>query len=107
MKRFDGKALSWALADRVVELALHRPPANELSMASWAELEQFVEALKSLESEAVALIIYSQLKSGFGAHTYAKADDDFKRDAAAKLEAFIASKVSAESTSTTSTSWVN
>ena len=25
-------------------------------------------------------------------HTYAKADDDFKRDAAAKLEAFIASK---------------
>jgi integrase len=39
-------------------------------------------------------------------HTYAKADDDFKRDAAAKLEAFIASKISAENTSTTST-WVN
>ena len=31
-------------------------------------------------------------------HTYAKADDDFKRDAAAKLEAFIASKISSEST---------
>ena len=41
MKRFDGNALSWALADGVVELALHRPPANELSMAGWAELEQF------------------------------------------------------------------
>src|SRR5579862_1064054 len=40
-------------------------------------------------------------------HTYAKADDDFKRDAAAKLEAFITSKASVESTSTTSTSWVN
>jgi len=40
-------------------------------------------------------------------HTYAKADDDFKRDAAAKLEAFIASKSSAEITSTTSTTWVN
>jgi integrase len=40
-------------------------------------------------------------------HTYAKADDDFKRDAAAKLEAFIASKSSAENTSTTSTTWVN
>ena len=39
-------------------------------------------------------------------HTYAKADDDFKRDAAAKLEAFIASK-NAENTSTTSTTWVN
>ena len=43
-------------------------------------------------------------------HTYAKADDDFKRDAAAKLEAFIASKTPAENTSTASTSsaaWVN
>jgi integrase len=40
-------------------------------------------------------------------HTYAKADDDFKRDAAAKLEAFNASKTPAENTSTTSTSWVN
>lgn len=40
-------------------------------------------------------------------HTYAKVDDDFKRDAAARLEAFMASKISAESTSTTSTTWVN
>ena len=40
-------------------------------------------------------------------HTYAKADDDFKRDAAAKLEAFITSKSSAENTTTTSTTWVN
>jgi hypothetical protein len=40
-------------------------------------------------------------------HAYAKADDDFKRDAAAKLEAFIDSKISAEKISTTSTIWVN
>jgi integrase len=40
-------------------------------------------------------------------HTYAKADDDFKRDAAAKLEAFILSKGSAENTSATTSSWVN
>src|SRR5215472_12553229 len=40
-------------------------------------------------------------------HTYAKADDDFKRDAAAKLEAFIASKSSAEITSKTADTWVN
>jgi integrase len=40
-------------------------------------------------------------------HTYAKADDDFKRDAAAKLEAFITSKIPAENTCTTSTTWVN
>jgi integrase len=40
-------------------------------------------------------------------HTYAKADDDFKRDAAAKLEAFITSKNPAENIATTSTTWVN
>jgi hypothetical protein len=39
-------------------------------------------------------------------HAYAKADDDFKLDAAAKLEAFIVSKSSTENTSTTSTTWV-
>jgi integrase len=40
-------------------------------------------------------------------HTYAKADDEFKRDAAAKLEAFIASKSPTENTPTASTTWVN
>jgi len=40
-------------------------------------------------------------------HVYAKADDDFKRDAAARLEAFIASKISSEGSSTASTTWVN
>ena len=40
-------------------------------------------------------------------HAYAKADDEFKRDAAAKLEAFIISKMPAGETSTTSTNWVN
>ena len=40
-------------------------------------------------------------------HTYTKADDDFKRDAAAKLEAFITSKTPAVEVATTSTTWVN
>ena len=52
--------------DGVVELSLHRPPANELSVASWGELEQFADALASLENQAGALIIYSRLKSCFG-----------------------------------------
>jgi hypothetical protein len=39
-------------------------------------------------------------------HTYAKADDDFKRDAAAKLEAFIASKNAVRDTLKTP-AWVN
>src|SRR5579862_1518158 len=40
-------------------------------------------------------------------HTYAKADDDFKRDAAAKLEAFTASKTATEIVSAVPTFWVN
>jgi integrase len=40
-------------------------------------------------------------------HTYAKADDDFKRDAAAKLEAFISSKNPYRNTPTTANIWVN
>jgi integrase len=40
-------------------------------------------------------------------HLYAKADDDFKRDAAAKLEAFITPKKPAEPTPLNLTRWVN
>lgn len=40
-------------------------------------------------------------------HAYAKVDDDFKRDAAAKLEAFITSKTPAENSTIISTNWVN
>ena len=60
-----GGALSWALADGVVELALHRPPCNELGTVSLEELEKFVTALAHLQEEAHALIIYSEMKPGF------------------------------------------
>jgi len=40
-------------------------------------------------------------------HLYAKADDDFKRDAAAKLEAFITSKTPAQNTLAISSRWMN
>lgn len=40
-------------------------------------------------------------------HLYAKADDDFKRDAAAKLEAFIRSRTQTDNISSVSTRWVN
>jgi integrase len=40
-------------------------------------------------------------------HAYAKADDDFKKEAAAKLEAFITSKTPAETTPAVSNMWVN
>ncbi|MBI3950707.1 MAG: enoyl-CoA hydratase/isomerase family protein [Acidobacteria bacterium] len=65
MKSFSGDTLSWELADGVLELALHRPPCNEIGSATLQELEQFVEALEAVTDEAHALIIHSALKSGF------------------------------------------
>src|SRR5581483_3386492 len=67
MNNFHGQALSWELTNRVVELALHRPPANEIGTLLLGELETFAAALPQLEQEAAALIIYSQLPAGFSA----------------------------------------
>jgi enoyl-CoA hydratase len=63
--RRAGSTLSWIVSDGVIELALHRPPCNELGSASLEDLERFVTALAAIEAEAHALIIYSQMKSGF------------------------------------------
>jgi enoyl-CoA hydratase len=60
-----GNALSWTLSDGVIELALHREPCNELGSTSLIELETFVAALEDMQAEAHALIVYSDLKSGF------------------------------------------
>lgn len=64
---FKGKTLSWRLAGGVVELALDRPPANEIGLAMLEDLERFVSSLPSLESKASALILYSEQKAGFSA----------------------------------------
>ena len=63
--RCGGSALSWTVSDGVIEVALHRPPCNELGSASLEDLERFVTALAVIEAEAHALIIYSEMKSGF------------------------------------------
>src|SRR5436853_24273 len=67
MKSFQGQALSWELKSGVIELALHRAPCNELGSLSLEELEKFVPALANLQLEAHALIIYSEVQSGFSA----------------------------------------
>jgi enoyl-CoA hydratase len=64
-KEFKGEALSWGSRSGVIELALHRGPCNELGSLSLAELERFITALNVLEADAHALIIYSELNSGF------------------------------------------
>jgi enoyl-CoA hydratase len=65
VKQFKGQALSWQVQSGIIELALHRKPCNELGSLSLKELEQFAGALDDLEKEAHALIIFSELKSGF------------------------------------------
>jgi enoyl-CoA hydratase/carnithine racemase len=60
-----GSALSWTLAEGVIELALHRAPCNELGSASLEELEKFAAALERMQTETHALIIHSELKPGF------------------------------------------
>jgi enoyl-CoA hydratase/carnithine racemase len=67
MDDYKGKTLSWRLADGVVELALHRAPANEIGLAMLDDLERFVVALPSLETKASALILHSEIKAGFSA----------------------------------------
>ncbi|HET9407658.1 MAG TPA: enoyl-CoA hydratase/isomerase family protein [Candidatus Sulfotelmatobacter sp.] len=65
METLQAQTLSWTLRDGVVELALHRAPCNELGSLSLSELEKFATALESLQEQAHALIIYSELSSGF------------------------------------------
>lgn len=67
MEEYKGKAMSWRLSDGVVELALDRPPANEIGSTMLADLERFASSLSMLESKASALIIYSGQKAGFSA----------------------------------------
>ena len=65
MTHHKGQALSWEKKGGVIELSLHRAPCNELGSLSLTELEQFSSALDQLEKDAHALIIHSELSSGF------------------------------------------
>ncbi|HXW93355.1 MAG TPA: enoyl-CoA hydratase/isomerase family protein [Terriglobales bacterium] len=67
MNQFQGQALSWAVKDGTVELALHREPCNELGSIALEEAAQFADSLAKLGSEAHALIIFSSVKAGFSA----------------------------------------
>jgi len=67
MDEFKGKSLSWRAADGVIELALHRAPANEIGLAMLEDLERLIAVLPALESKASALILYSEQKAGFSA----------------------------------------
>ncbi len=65
MKTFQGKTLSWQVADGAIELTLDHAPCNEIGLAVLAELEQFVAALGEFKEGAHALIISSARTEGF------------------------------------------
>lgn len=65
MNTFKGNTISWEIGDGCVELALDRPPCNEIGTETLDELEQFIDILESASDEAHALIIYSKQASGF------------------------------------------
>ncbi len=88
MDEYKGKTLSWRLADGVVELALDRPPANEIGLAMLEDLERFALSLSALETKASALVLYSKQKAGFSAG----ADLRELYEQARKLEASSAAK---------------
>jgi enoyl-CoA hydratase len=67
MQEFRGSAVSWALREGVIELALHREPCNEIGSVTLEELEKFVSALELASEQAQALIIFSSLNCGFSA----------------------------------------
>jgi enoyl-CoA hydratase/carnithine racemase len=92
MTPFHGNAISWELKNGVIELALNRAPCNEIGSVTLEELEQFVAALKN--TEAHALIIYSELKCGFCAgadlrELYQRSQEIGKQDAAKGVREFL------------------
>src|SRR5580692_9313012 len=88
MDEHKGKTLSWRLSDGVVEVALDRPPANEIGVAMLEDLERLVAALPSLESKASGLVLHSVQKAGFSAG----ADLRELYEQARKMEASTAAK---------------
>jgi enoyl-CoA hydratase len=90
----EGNALSWSLSNGIVELALHRAPCNELGSLALEELEKFAVALENLQSQAHALIIYSEIKSGFCAgadlrELYQRSQEMRRADAIAGVRDFL------------------
>jgi enoyl-CoA hydratase/carnithine racemase len=65
MTNFQGETLSWRVTAGCVELVLHRAPCNEIGSTTLREMEVFVGKFGDLLTEAHALIIYSEMDSGF------------------------------------------
>lgn len=67
MRSYDGDALSWRIEGAVMEVSLHRAPANEIGTAMLTDLERVVDALIQFERNGAALVFHSTLPAGFSA----------------------------------------
>lgn len=89
-----GETMSWEFKQGVVELRLHRTPCNEIGSKSLDELEGFSRYLQGLDSSAHAVLIYSDLKCGFGAgadlrELYERSEAMEKKEAAKGVREFL------------------
>jgi enoyl-CoA hydratase/carnithine racemase len=94
MNEFNGQALAWSIKDRVLEVALHRKPCNEIGSESLSELERLAAALPELERDAHSLILYSTLDCGFCAgadlrELFHRAQEMRKNDAVTAVRGFL------------------
>ena len=104
MKGYSGKTISWEMKEGVVELALHRAPANEIGSETLEEMERFVAELERVVEGAMghapdgerasALVVYSTEKAGFSAgadlrELYHRAQGMGKAEATAGVRSFL------------------
>ncbi len=60
-----GTCLSWTTRNAVLEVALHHAPCNEIGTGLLVELKQLVKAIKQKSTPIRAMLLFSQLESGF------------------------------------------
>ena len=64
---FHGETVSWTLDTGVLELTLHRHPANEIGALTLSELERFASFIRDGGGGARAIIVHSAVAAGFSA----------------------------------------
>lgn len=64
---YQGDCLSWAVRDELLEVTLHREPANEIGLEALAELETLAALVRDGAGGARALVLQSGVRAGFSA----------------------------------------
>lgn len=67
MISYAGTSLSWRIDGAVLDVSLHRAPANEIGTEMLAELEGLIEGIAAFEREGAAVVVHSTMPAGFSA----------------------------------------